>query len=154
MKKKILIFRTDKIGDLLLSLPLIYTLKDIYKDSDLYLVGSLNNFNFAKEMTIFDEVYNFPLKGIFKKIRFFFKLSKLKYDIILVLDGKNRSIFSTVFLHSYLKISITTKKIHKFICKLYNVKFYQDTIDSNVQTIHQNFLNIIENKKKLNIMII
>ena len=60
------------MGDLLLSLPLIYTIKDIYKDSDLYLVGSLDNFNFAKEIAIFDKVFNFPLKGIFKKIRFFF----------------------------------------------------------------------------------
>ena len=136
------------MGDLLLSLPLIYTIKDIYKDSDLYLVGSLDNFNFAKEIAIFDKVFNFPLKGIFKKICFFFKLSKLKYDIILVLDGKNRSIFSTVFLHSYLKISKTSKKMHKFICRFFNVKFYHDSIDTNLQTIHQNFLNIIDNKKK------
>tara|TARA_Y100000590_G_scaffold446894_1_gene581296 strand:- start:514 stop:1503 length:990 start_codon:yes stop_codon:yes gene_type:complete len=149
LKKKILIFRTDRTGDLLLSLPLIYTLKDIYNNSSLCLVCSKHNYTFAKNIRIFEKILIFPLNNIIKKIKFIYDLIKIKYDIIIVLDGKNRSIFSTVLLKSSLKICKTSKKIHQYICKFFNIKYYHDSTDTNLAFIHQKMLDNININKKI-----
>ena len=149
MKKKILIFRTDRTGDLLLSLPLIYTLKDTYSNSSLHLVCSESNYSFAKNIKIFEKILIFPLNNVLKKINFIYDLVKIKYDIIIVLDGKNRSIFSSVFLKSSLKINKTSKKIHQYICKFFKIKYYHDSTDTNLTFIHQKMLDDISVNKKI-----
>ena len=53
MSKKILIFRTDKIGDLIVSCPPILTIKDYLKDPNLTLVASNKNFDYAKSLNLF-----------------------------------------------------------------------------------------------------
>ena len=50
----ILIFRTDRIGDLLLTCPAIITIKKYFPNSKVSIVASEKNFHYAKNLHIFD----------------------------------------------------------------------------------------------------
>ena len=93
MSKNILIFRTDRIGDLLLTCPSIKTIKEYFPDSKLTIVTSEKNFSYAKTFGFFDKVYLFPKAGIFKKIKLFKELSKKIFDNIFIFDAKSLSFF-------------------------------------------------------------
>ena len=57
MSNNVLIFRTDKIGDLLIGCPAILTIKKNLKDSNITLITSEKNHDYAKTLNIFDHVY-------------------------------------------------------------------------------------------------
>ena len=104
--KNILIFRTDKFGDLINSSAVYKNIKQNYPNSQVDLVCSDYNYYLAKN---YKDYFNNIL--IFKKsfFKFLFKnkliLSK-SYDLILVLDGKNHSFISSLFIKSKKKASI------------------------------------------------
>ena len=64
MNNKILIFRTDRIGDLIVSCPAIITIKRTILDSKITLIASKKNYDYAKSLNLFDEIYKFPEKNI------------------------------------------------------------------------------------------
>ena len=88
----ILIFRTDRIGDLIYTCPTILSIKDYFKDSNITLITSEKNTSYAEKLNIFKNIFEFPKKNIFSKINFVYRLSKINFDYIFVLDGKERSI--------------------------------------------------------------
>ena len=88
MSKNILVFRTDRIGDLLLTCPSIKTIKEYSPDSKLSIVTSEKNFSYAKTFDFFDKVYLFPKGNILKKIKLFNELSKKDLTIFLFLMEK------------------------------------------------------------------
>jgi ADP-heptose:LPS heptosyltransferase len=124
--KNILLFRTDRIGDLLLTCPSIKTIKEHFPDSKLSIVTSEKNFSYAKTFAFFDKVFLFPKKSIFKKIKLFKELSKNRFDNIFIFDGKDRSILITCFLKSQKKVAKIVNKKQAFFCKLFKIKFSYD----------------------------
>ena len=48
MTKNILIFRTDRIGDLLMTCPTIKTIREFIKDVNITIVTSEKNYDYAK----------------------------------------------------------------------------------------------------------
>ena len=138
MNSKILIFRTDRIGDLLVSCPAIATIKDNILDSKITLIASQKNFEYAKGLKLFDEVYKFPEKNIFKKIIFIFKLIKKKYKYIYVFDGKERSIIAAGLIKSSYKLALTPRI--NFFYKFLKIKFFLDSDKTNLNEIFQKFL--------------
>lgn len=104
--KNILIFRTDKFGDLINSSAVYKNIKENYPNSKVDLVCSNYNYYLAKN---YKDYFNNII--IFQKpfFNFLFKnrliLSK-KYDLLLVLDGKNHSFISSLFIKSSRKASI------------------------------------------------
>ena len=111
MINDVLIFRTDQIGDLLATFPAIITIKNNMDNCKISLVASEKNYNYAKSFDVFEEVYLFPKEGsLLKKIGFIYKLSKKKFKYIFVLDGKDRSIISSIFVKSKLKIATLSIK--------------------------------------------
>ena len=111
--KNILIFKTDRLGDLLNISPVISNIKSNYPDSNITLICSKNNNYLAKyyknDLKII--VYRYPL--IFFLIQNF-KLLKNKFDIILQLDGKNHSYFLSSILRADKKACIKFIKKKKF----------------------------------------
>ena len=77
MSNNVLIFRTDKIGDLLISCPAIITIKKNINDSKITIITSKNNYEYAKNLKIFDIVHKFPEKNLIKKIEFILKFAFL-----------------------------------------------------------------------------
>ena len=71
MTKNILLFRTDRIGDFLLTCPTIKTIKELYPDSNINIVTSNKNYPYVKTFNFFKNVYKFPQKNLWEKIKFF-----------------------------------------------------------------------------------
>ena len=56
MVNNILIFRTDRIGDLLYTCPALLTIKNNLSNAQITLIASKKNFAYAKSLQIFDKV--------------------------------------------------------------------------------------------------
>ena len=106
----VLLFRTDRVGDFLLSLSLIKIIKNNYPNSKITVVASKKNYEYIRS---FKEVHDVILleNSIVPKIRLIFKLRKIKYDSVIVHDGKNRSRFISYFLNYKKRILCFTNLI-------------------------------------------
>jgi ADP-heptose:LPS heptosyltransferase len=118
--KNVLIYRTDRIGDFLVCSSIYSSIKRNYNQCKIDIVCSNSNYNYIKSFDIFDKVFLFPEKFL-DKIKFFFSLKK--YDKILVLDGKKRSIYMSIFKKTDKKIIFTPST---FIKKMFS-PFFDET---------------------------
>jgi len=100
---KYLIFRTDKIGDFLISAILIKSIRRNDPDSFINVIASKENYNYIKSFKIVDKV-TLLTKGILSKLKLINLLRKEKYNTIIVHDGKRRSILISLFLKTNFKI--------------------------------------------------
>ena len=165
--KNILIFKTDRIGDLLNISPVIYNLKINFPKCKITLVCSNYNKSIAQyyENDLNILIYNKPL--IIFLIKNYLNLNKNNFDLILQLDGKNHSYISSVFLNAYTKACIKYIKNKKFFNKFISVsrpnflinKFF-DINEISYENYHLNenhkyhYLNLyLKLLKKLNIKI-
>ncbi len=140
MTKNILIFRTDRIGDLLITCPSIKTIKEYFPDSEVTIIASKMNYDYAKTFKFIDKFYMFPSKGLFKKIFFFNKIKKKKFDYIFLFDGKDRSILLSCLIKSSSKAAKIVNKKQAYLCKLFNIKSSFDNFGNNLNALHQDLL--------------
>lgn len=93
--KKILIVRMDKIGDLVLSTPVIKAVRDAYPDSHITLLVRPYARQIVEGNPYLNEVMTYDKatdgKGLLKDILFAMKLRKKKFELALVLHPKNRT---------------------------------------------------------------
>ena len=149
MYNRVLIFRTDKIGDLLAACPAILTIKKNIKNSEITLISSDINHNYAKNLEIFDHVYQFPKVGLTNKIKFIYQLSKKKFDYIFIYDTKDRSIISSIFIKSKYKFAIIHKNKFSIFCKLFKIKYHSANKNITWNSIYQESLNYINIGKNI-----
>ena len=122
--KNILIYRTDRIGDFLVCSSIYSSIKRNYNNCKIDIVCSNSNYNYVKSFDIFNKVFLFPEKFL-DKIKFFFSLKK--YDKILVLDGKKRSIYMSIFKKTDKKILFTPSNfIKKIFSPFFNKSYFID----------------------------
>ena len=110
--RSVLVFRTDRVGDFLISQIFINALKKKFYNCNIDIVCSNKNFNFVSNFTIFQKVFLYP-ENFLEKIKFYFSII-FSYDAIIVMDGKKRSIFNTIFSFSKNKILFTPSKFNFF----------------------------------------
>ena len=80
--KRILVSRTDKIGDLLLSIPSFYMLKKMYPEAELVVIVRNYNYEIVKNLPYIDRIIkidDFTQKELLEKIPFY------KADIFIAL---------------------------------------------------------------------
>ena len=94
---KYLIFRTDRIGDFLISLILIKSIKKADNRSFITVVASEKNYQYIKTFSFIDEVILLQ-SGFLNKLKLLFVLKKKSFDTLIVHDGKKRSKLITFFL--------------------------------------------------------
>ena len=128
---KYLIIRNDGIGDLIVSTPVIKTIRNKDKKSKIYLISSNRNQEYAKILLndgFIDYLYIFSgnkFKGYFSLIR---ELSGIHFDHVLILKAsisnllfarflKSGSIFSIVSINQY------KNKINRYTPPLFLNKF-------------------------------
>ena len=160
--KNVLIFRTDRIGDFLISTPIFSSLKRKFINCKIDIVCSNLNYDYVKSFNFFNNVFLYP-DNFYKKLLFYLSLND--YDHILVLDGKKRSIYNSIFKRSKTKTlftpSFSIKKIFKFffnnvyfidynIPKIDLIKNFLSNIECEYKSIDLNFLLKYENSKYLN----
>tara|TARA_B110000305_G_C19399732_1_gene619464 strand:+ start:541 stop:1482 length:942 start_codon:yes stop_codon:yes gene_type:complete len=100
---KYLIFRTDRIGDFLVTAILIKSIKRNDPNSYIQIVSSKNNYNYIKSFSTVDEVLILN-KGFFNKLKLIKNLRKNFYKSIIVHDSKKRSRGVSFFLKKDLLI--------------------------------------------------
>ena len=142
-----LIFRTDRIGDFLITSSLIKAIKRNDAKSKIYIVASNKNKEFIKKYNLVDEVFLLKSKKILDRINLFLELKKYKFDNIIISDKKNRSIFFGLILKSENKIFNVSKKFQK---KILNI-FYNNVFLDNDRFEEQSVKNILsDNCRSLN----
>lgn len=94
-RKKILIMRTDRLGDVILSTPVIANLRKCYPDSYIaflcrpYTKEVVEGNPYLDEVIVYDK--NNEHKGILSSIKFCRALRKKKFDTVFILNPNNRS---------------------------------------------------------------
>ena len=166
--KKILIFKTDRLGDLLNISPIINNLKLNFPASSITLICSEYNKSIA------NYYHNDVKLIIFKKPLILFLLKNIKfiifnnYDFIFQLGGKNHSYLTTILIRAKKKVCIRFVKSKKILGMLMFIKrpnffinyfFDEQEISYENYNINNNtnyhylslYLNLL---KKLNIKIL
>ena len=138
MVNKYLIFRTDRIGDFLITAILIKSIKRNDPNSYIQIISSKKNYDYIKSFKIVDEVILLN-KGLINKLKLIKKLQKSFYKTIIVHDSKKRSKIISFFLNkNFLIIPNINQSLSYFddikkILKLLNFTFY----DSDLNTLDQ-----------------
>ncbi|MDP8263097.1 MAG: lipopolysaccharide heptosyltransferase II [Candidatus Ancaeobacter aquaticus] len=95
-RKKILIVRMDRMGDVLLSTPAIHAVRKQYKDSYIavlvrpYTVDAVKHNPDIDEVIVYDKEY--AHKGMVNNIGFVVHLFMKRFDVALILHSTNRSV--------------------------------------------------------------
>ena len=144
---KYLVFRTDRLGDFLVSLILIKSIKRNDASSHISVVASENNYNYIKSFKDIDNTILLK-KGFVNKIKLFFLLNKESYETIITCDNKNRSKIISFFLTSKKKYSNNKKnnisKINEIKEILKKLKFEFSNLDLNTlidRNYNKNLIN-------------
>lgn len=138
---KYLIFRTDRIGDFLLSAIIIRSIKINDPESHLTVVASEKNYNYIKSFNSVHDVI--LLNNNFKdKIKLILQLRKNTYQNIILHDNKKRSRFISFFLKAKNIISIK-----KFSDKSHIEIIKKIIYDLNYE-FNNSFLNTLEEKEE------
>ena len=148
MTKKICIVRDDRLGDLILTLPVVKALKEKH-DLSITLLASSTNQILADQTKLFQKIYVFE-KGIINQFKLILNMRKEKFDwVVNCSPFKNRfyKLFipannkvSSLFLSRYKKTYIIKKLIIQwFLKKFFNhievIERYEDRMNNKV--IHQ-----------------
>lgn len=142
MNNKYLIFRTDRLGDFLISAILIKCIKENDPNAHITIIASKLNSSFIKTFPYVDNVIELKNR-LYDKIALFFKLRKFFFKNIIIHDNKNRSKIISFFLKYNKRIiisdflNLSQIEIIKNILKELN--FYYST----------NSLNFLEHETKL-----
>ena len=107
-------FRTDRIGDFLLSAVLIKSIKRNDPSSHITVVCSKKNYSFIKDINFVDAAIIYP-DNYFDRLKFFFNFINKKYFFSCVLDGKKRSVYTNILINAKFKIFCSYKVFFKFI---------------------------------------
>lgn len=136
-----LIFRTDRIGDFIISFPFIKSFKDHSPKSSISIVSSEYNSNFINKFQLISKTI--PLQSKLKLIpkiivliKMIIFLRKKRYNHIIILDGKMRSFFISLFLSGDNKSILLQSKKIKLFGKIFN---YKTVLNTEIQSQTKNF---------------
>ena len=141
-----LIFRTDRIGDFIISSPFILSYKKKFNTDNVIIISSEYNYNYIKNFKFVNKI--FPLKNEIKFLRkiialfkMIFLLRKIKYSNIIILDGKNRSFFISLFLKGKKSILLQSRNL-EFLSKIFG---YKRVFNYEIQNQLKNFSFLASN---------
>ncbi len=137
---KYLIFRTDRIGDYIFSRVLTESIKMENKSNIIDFVCSSYNSKYVKNYRDIRKIYILDKRKLKLMIKNLFEINKIKYDYLIILDGKRRSFFFSIFLKSRNKIAILKDFRPYFLLKVFFNNYF---INSEVNSQFDNFCNVI-----------
>ena len=129
---KICILRTDRMGDMLLTLPVILSLKISNPGSEIHVVCSKKNYKVIKDVNYIDKIFkiNGDLTSFIKNI---VKIRKNKYHYIVNFTPGIKNIVLSIFIRSLNKANLILLSRYRknFLSKLFTKilsKFFFDTV--------------------------
>ena len=150
-KIKICIIRNDKMGDMILTLPIIKAIKNSYSNTKITVVCSNTNSFLCKEAPFVDAYTVFDKKDkLLSKIKFLRKFRKSSFDFIfnfsqdietffLLLIGKSINKSSMIYLSRYRNQKLS-KVLQRLIIKLLefdNIIINRDEFYKKKMNFHQ-----------------
>lgn len=130
-----LIFRTDRIGDFLLTAILIENIKRNDADSFVTIICSEKNYEYIKTFENVDKVILYK-KNILNFFLLIFKLIKIKFNFSIIHDEKNRSKLINYFIRKdktlLIKSNISQTKISIIKTIINKLSFNYSTDDLNI----------------------
>ena len=147
--KKILVFRTDRLGDFIISKSVLNDLIHTKKYM-VDIVVSEKNYNYIKNFKSFNKIFTYK-NSVFKFFldykNFFFS----KYDYILIHDGKRRSHLISFFLRGkkFSLIKFSKSSLFFSLIKIFNFSTFYNS-ETNLLFNNLQFLNHQINKNKNN----
>ena len=119
--KKILIFKSDRIGDLINISPVIYNLKRNYPKSEITIICSKYNSKLANYYPEFKDIIIFDKSLFLFSFKYFKKLFLTQYDLLLQLDGKKKSYLCSTFINSKIKTGLIFIKKKNLLNIFFNI---------------------------------
>ncbi len=105
-RKKILLIRLDRLGDLIVSTPTMQAIKKTFPNSKLDLLASNMNCALLKYCDYLDYTYIYNKKKPLEALKLLFKLRKEKYDVIICLAPHSKSCnFFTKYISAPIKLA-------------------------------------------------
>ena len=120
--KKILVFKSDRIGDLINISSIIYNLKKNFPTSEITIVCSKYNSRIASYYPDLQNILIFNKSFFTFSLRYFKKLYLTKYDLLLQLDGKKKSYLCSVFVNCNIKTGLRFIKNKTILNNISSVK--------------------------------
>lgn len=111
--KKILLIRTDRLGDVILSTPAIKNLRNFYPDAHIafatrpYTKEILEGNPYLDEIILYDK--DKKHKSIISSIKFCLELRKKKFDVVFILNPTVRANLLTFFATIPIRIGLNRK---------------------------------------------
>ena len=142
---KYLIFRTDRIGDFLLTAILVNSIKRNDTNAIITIVSSEKNYDYIKSFKSIDEVILLK-NDLNSKIKLIKRLRASYYKYLIIHDGKKRSSIISFFLKYGLKIKENKKLNHTHINTIKKIlsDLNFDFIDKDLNTLKdRNYNNLI-----------
>lgn len=136
---KYLFFRTDRIGDFIFSRMLVQSIKDKNKKNVVDFVCSKYNSDYIKYFSDVNKIYILDKYDLSLLLRNKNLINAKKYDYLIILDGKRRSIFYSIFLRATFKIVILKDFRPTLILKTFFNKYF---INSEANSQFVNFLTV------------
>jgi ADP-heptose:LPS heptosyltransferase len=134
-----LLFRTDRLGDFIFSRIITHAIKKKNSLNTIDIVCSKYNAKYVKNYRDLNKVYiieKWNLKLMYKNLK---EINSKKYDYLIVLDGKRRSIFFSIFLKAKQKIAVVKDWRPYLILKLFFNKYL---INSEINNQYKNFITL------------
>jgi len=140
---KYLIFRTDRVGDFLVTAILLKCIKENDPTAHISVIGSIKNSAYIKTFPFVDNVIQLE-NNFLSKIRVFFKVFKFKYKSIIIHDNKKRSKSISYFLKSNNKIDISDFKNNT------HIEIIKNILQKMKFNFSNNALNILSHRNQKN----
>ena len=136
-----LIFRTDRIGDFLVTAILLKCIKKNDLNAHITLIASRRNISYIKTFPYVDHVIQLD-NNFLGKLNLFFKLFKFKYKNIILHDNKKRSKLISLFLKSNKIIDIKNE------IKITHIEIIKDILKKMQFNYFDEALNTLEHNKQ------
>ncbi|MFH1269454.1 MAG: lipopolysaccharide heptosyltransferase II [Candidatus Omnitrophota bacterium] len=151
--KRILVLRTDRIGDVLLSTPVIKTLRDSYPNVYITVMVSPHAKDIVDGNPCLDEVIIYDKEGKHKSwlgsLKFSRKLKKKRFDLALILHPTNRAHLVTFFAGIRRRVGYDRKLGFLLTDKIKHTKQFGEKNESEYTLDLVRYLGIEPQEKKL-----
>ena len=137
--RKYLIFRTDRIGDFIFSRMITDSIKKHNPSNIIDFVCSSYNASYAKNFKDINNIFihdKYDFKLMLKNL---LNINKNNYDYLIILDGKRRSVFFSIFLNAKFKLAVLKDWRPYLILKIFFDKYI---INSESKNQFDNFISV------------
>ena len=134
-----LIFRTDRIGDFIFSRMLTQSIKLDNSKNKIDFVCSSYNSKYIKNYKDINKIYILNKYDIILMIKNMIEINNSNYDYIIILDGKRRSVFFSMFLNAKNKFAVLKDFRPYLILKTFFKNYF---INSDVNSQFDNFTTL------------